>query len=464
MSDWDGPDLATIAPEVDEAAAQVLFDRRRARYRNRRRARLAVGAVALVTVAGVGIAGLTGDATPDVSVAAGGSNGTRPVAGGDDALVFEVLAVGQSGTFGDLSAATDQAAFDVLWSTVGLDGPTPPVDFGASVVVSITIADDACPPTLVGFDEQEDNALTPIFEEPPGGCELPLISRTFVVTLNRAAVAPAFTLRLAADPFYHDERTLIVDVTMDREGEEAPSRAVDDLGAVLFTYSVPAGHCVGCDYAVAFDANGTATYTEEASSRPRITSMVSYDREELTGLLAVGPPSGSPTDCGRGVDGNAPILRFAEGTTIDLCFVDVGAAHPLVAFAEGVVERALQERIPASTVSNAPVLATIRVGDRLIHLYTDGTATDFDAATGTERVFTFDAAPIAAAARARDVTTVVDGPVQGPCTLAGIAVDTTYIVDHPDTGERVLNLALCSVPVDRTHPLVALIDAIAGVP
>ena len=42
----------------------------------------------------------------------------------------------------------------------------------------------------------------PVFVEPPGGCDDPLIPKTFVVVLDRTTLEPVFTLRLPADTLY----------------------------------------------------------------------------------------------------------------------------------------------------------------------------------------------------------------------------------------------------------------------
>jgi hypothetical protein len=80
------------------------------------------------------------------------------------------------------------------------------------VAVSITIPDDACPPELAGF-VRDGERISPTFQEPPGGCFKPLISRVFVVAIDRASVRPAFELRLPGQPvFGFDEQRLRVEL------------------------------------------------------------------------------------------------------------------------------------------------------------------------------------------------------------------------------------------------------------
>jgi hypothetical protein len=56
MDNWNGSDLATLAPAVDEDAALVLFRRRRSRRRFRRRAGAVVFVAIFVTVGAFGAA------------------------------------------------------------------------------------------------------------------------------------------------------------------------------------------------------------------------------------------------------------------------------------------------------------------------------------------------------------------------------------------------------------------------
>jgi hypothetical protein len=111
---------------------------------------------------------------------------------------------------GTLRAATSPAALDALWTGIGMTGPVPSVDLGRVVVVSITIPDDLCPPSLDGFERTESTVLTPLFTEPPG-CRQPLVPRTFVAAIDRSSVAPSFTLRLpGSETFGFDEQHLQV--------------------------------------------------------------------------------------------------------------------------------------------------------------------------------------------------------------------------------------------------------------
>jgi hypothetical protein len=224
MNEWDGQDVALLAPHVDESRSRELFDRRRSRTRRRRRLGVAVSGVAVLAFMIVGAAiWLSDDGTVDVET----GYVDQPQPGEVAQSPFEVLDVrGALDRMGTLRAAVTQDELDALWSTVGYEDSPPVVDFDRWVLVTITIPDDACPPTLTGFDrvqtlelpregmQPNTTTLTPVFEEPNTPCNQPLIARTFVVLLKRSTVSPAFILHLpATNPnYYVGERFLEVQV------------------------------------------------------------------------------------------------------------------------------------------------------------------------------------------------------------------------------------------------------------
>ena len=122
---------------------------------------------------------------------------------------IEVLAVG--GKFpilGTLGAAGNDQQLGDLWTTYGFVEAVPQVDFSNRLVLAVIIPDDACPPTLTGFDESPAGTFTPIFVEPPGGCILPFIPRTFLISIERGRFGSTFTLRLPGSPNLYDEQLL----------------------------------------------------------------------------------------------------------------------------------------------------------------------------------------------------------------------------------------------------------------
>jgi hypothetical protein len=207
MTDLDDMDLRQLAPTVDATKAHALFDERRRRRRTRRRG-LAVGGIATcIAVLGLG----TWAVVRDDRVVSVDTGLTDQSAGAELEPAFEVLAMQTAHeSEGTIRAAVDETTLRSLWQQSGLEGTPPAVDFARSVVISMTIPDDACPPTLAGFDRVND-ALTPAFIEPSGGCVVPSIPKTFIVALNRSDLPPSFSVRLpAAGPTTLDQYMQVV--------------------------------------------------------------------------------------------------------------------------------------------------------------------------------------------------------------------------------------------------------------
>lgn len=220
MTDLEDLRLDALAPTVDRAKSRAAFDERRRRRRARRRAAIAGGAIGCIAMLALGTWTVARDDRDTTGVVAGPAPGPTTEPGPD--VAFEVLAVQASSLKpGVLRAAIDADSYRRLWTSAGLEGDAPPVDFDRQVVVTMTIPDDLCPPTLAGFElDDEEPVLSPRFVEPEGPCREPLIPRTFVVGLDRALVAPMLTVRLpaAASPVYYAGEPSITIVT----GTEGP--------------------------------------------------------------------------------------------------------------------------------------------------------------------------------------------------------------------------------------------------
>jgi hypothetical protein len=193
-------DLSGLAPDVDLSAARALFDRGRSRRRRRRQIVQALGGVALVGgLIGLALA-IWPEDTNEVRTAPSEQPAEEPAT-----FAFEVLQMAAVGDeMGRLRAAVDPAQLEALWAEAGLPGRPEPTDFDRWVIVTITIPDDACPPTLTDFQISGDEppVITPTFEETAQACVYPLIPKTFVVAIDRAWASPRFTLRLPADEVY----------------------------------------------------------------------------------------------------------------------------------------------------------------------------------------------------------------------------------------------------------------------
>ena len=149
-------------------------------------------------------------------------------------VLFEVLAVtAGEGKLGRLRSATDPEGYDELWDAVGTGDDQPQLDLAEHVVVSITIADDACPPDLVGF-ERDGSTLSPQFVEPVDACRQPLIARTFIVALDRAGLVPEFTLHLRGNGNFYEDQNMTVEVPP-QPGETTTPDENADAGTLELT-------------------------------------------------------------------------------------------------------------------------------------------------------------------------------------------------------------------------------------
>lgn len=136
------------------------------------------------------------------------------------------------GDFDVLTAASSTLPFGTIFATgdadelaswvrdSGLESGAPVIDFNRFIAVAITIPDDPCADVLTEFT-LEDGRLRPVFTPPPGGCRLPLVARTYIVAVDRSAIADPVTFRLEGDPTYDVEP---VEVMLDGVGEAARQR------------------------------------------------------------------------------------------------------------------------------------------------------------------------------------------------------------------------------------------------
>ncbi len=136
---------------------------------------------------------------------------------------WEVIAVEETSLpFGTILAATDEVEAGRFWTTIrDTDGAFAPfVDFERRFVVAFTLPDDACPDRLVQFRSSEDATQEriiwePQFEPPPGGCDQPLITRTYVVSIDRPLVDVEITFRLPGDETFGYETSELT-ITVER--------------------------------------------------------------------------------------------------------------------------------------------------------------------------------------------------------------------------------------------------------
>lgn len=98
-------------------------------------------------------------------------------------------------------AATDDAAYDDLWSALGLGGDRPAVDIGTEVVVSFGHGiGSSCPEVRLDGVSIRDGVVFSVTSDPlePRGCTADLVgAAAFVIALERAALpGDGFTLQL----------------------------------------------------------------------------------------------------------------------------------------------------------------------------------------------------------------------------------------------------------------------------
>ncbi len=282
----DLDDLHRLAPAVDTDAALDEFRRRRTH--GSRRWPLLVAAVALVLVGGVGIAVIAAD--DDEPVVTGPAD--APGTGGD--VVFDVLAVTEAvDEMGTLRAATNSDDYAALLSRAGdINEPIADVDFERTVVVSITIPDDACPPELVEFS-RDGATITPVFIETVTECNEPLIPKTYVVAIERGSLDTTFSVFLPADETFDiEERVLLVRL----DGSPASTVVEDPV-----TPSVGEPTCADIerfadqlvDVAITYDYQASQSPAEVAESadvvfRGRLTGGFTDDTDSPDGFGRVG--------------------------------------------------------------------------------------------------------------------------------------------------------------------------------
>ncbi|WP_421118038.1 hypothetical protein ACE2AJ_11590 [Aquihabitans daechungensis] len=177
---------------------------------------LAVGAI------GIGLALSAGDDGPE-RIRTNDPTTSTAVATSEPGFVgavsFDLLGMTATSEdrIGRLEAAQSQRELDELWSAAGLDEASggmnafnaPEIDFDEQVVVSITIPDDACPPTLTAF-QRDGTSIQPRFVEPQNGCEEPLIPKVFVAALDWASTGDEFLLTFVGLRPEDDTETLLV--------------------------------------------------------------------------------------------------------------------------------------------------------------------------------------------------------------------------------------------------------------
>lgn len=268
--------LESLVEPVDVDRVVASVEARGARRASRRWPKLAAVAAAAVVLVVAGMFGairLGDEANETVTAGPDRTDGIATTAAELGEVGFTVLWSGEAGDepMGTLRSATDQAELAELWERAtsnATEGPVPlpSVDLDRQVVVSITIPDDACPPTLERFDRDTSTdpvTVEPVVVEPPGGCDGPLIPTTFVVALDPATIGPQFRLRLPGLPTFYSEQVLDISTLADAP----PARSEEPLSATLElpTTIVEAGGTIEGEVVVRNDT-GASVQVEECGS------------------------------------------------------------------------------------------------------------------------------------------------------------------------------------------------------
>ncbi len=213
--------LSRLSPQVDEAAARSLFERRRRRQPGRRW--LMPAATVLLVVTGVvGLALVSADdaAAPvspgDSTVLDEPDAPLRPTPGetqiaGED--YFDVITVAETTVgFGNAELVMSEDDLASLWAEWNPGVDRPAVDFSADVALVMTRPDNACADVVTRFEITDQNGTavwTPVFEELANACEDPLLSWLHVVAIDRASLGDEAWIRVpAADVYDVPEQTI----------------------------------------------------------------------------------------------------------------------------------------------------------------------------------------------------------------------------------------------------------------
>lgn len=128
-----------------------------------------------------------------------------------------------------------------------------------------------------------------------------------------------------------------------------PGHPVVDEDGVLYRVTLPPGECQSCRYALALDLDGVATYTAPGEDHEPRTVTVGYDAaafvDLLTGVSTEDLVAGR-TDCGREVDGNAPVFALGPGPEVDTCYRELDSTHPVNRFVDDVRAEAVAAHDP----------------------------------------------------------------------------------------------------------------------
>ena len=227
-----------------------------------------------------------------------------------------------------------------------------------------------------------------------------------------------------------------------------------------------AGECHVCGFSIGFDADGTATYEGF-----RTRSTIAFDVEELSGLISRidhQPLADGTDDCGREVDGNAPVLEVftADGTvhTIDDCYQPIDRDHPVMAFVLAHLSTAREAEAPllVEVVDVGGLCADGDVCRATTRFFADGTAVRDDGeGTAETEMADADRTMLNDLVGTADEAALVLGPATGPCASASDGQDRTYLIGG-DEDESPVVVSDCDDDLATDAPLLVLVDRLVA--
>lgn len=236
-------------------------------------------------------------------------------------------------------------------------------------------------------------------------------------------------------------------------------------GTMLRWFETP-GECHVCGFSIDFDADGTATYEGY-----RTRSTITFDADDLSGLISridQQPLANGTDDCGREVDGNAPVLEVitADGTvhSIDDCYQPIDRDHPVMEFVLAHLSSAREAEAPllVEVVDVGGLCADGAVCRATTRLFADGTIVRDDGEeTAVTEIADADRTMLADLVRTADEAALVLGPATEPCASASDGQDRTYLIGG-DEDESPIVISDCDDDLATDAPLLVLVDRLVA--
>ncbi len=300
-----------------------------------------------------------------------------------------------------LAAAQSQKELERRWSDAGATSPMPVVDFDRSLVVSITIADDTCPPELSGF-RREGSAIEPRFVEgaTEEGCDGTFMA-TYFVALEWDTTGDEFLLVQTGFRPEDDQETLEVVRRGTAPVPDATTTVPDRSVGEPVEFRLLAASDLGEEEPGALHAaqlpGEVAELWLDAAQAPPIPE-VDLDREVVVSLTTWGSPCDVLTGLVRTETGFTP--RFVQEPGEEPCDEFLSTTTNVIAIPWAVIGDGATLEIPAHE-SQYPDLPETAYSDRQLQLTR---MTDPDVTTSLR----LDATEVAAGGEIAGTVTVVN--------------------------------------------------------